>query len=199
MFNRWFALLLSVLAIGLSGGIWLERIDSKLAEHEVKLSKLEARKPIVGPQGPQGPEGPPGPPGGPPGPRGLTGPQGPQGPQGPKGDPGPQGSPGPAGIEEYKRLVKHNLAEAIIGVWSHKKQRYFMTFTETKQVTSEMPSGMTDFSMYKYQIIGPSTIQVNYSSGNIVAIIHTEISEDRNSILVAYGSNSIILHKVKLP
>lgn len=82
----------------------IQSLEGGLPALELRVTDLEARAPVPGPQGEQGPAGPQGPEGpqGPAGPQGEPGPQGAQGPQGPTGDVGPvgpQGATGPAGAQ----------------------------------------------------------------------------------------------------
>lgn len=71
-------------------------ITARLVATERRVSDLQQRAQVAGPQGEKGDVGLQGP-AGPSGPRGDQGPQGPAGPAGPKGDPGPPGPAGPAG------------------------------------------------------------------------------------------------------
>lgn len=75
-------------------------VQSGLDQTATRVSTLEARAPVPGPEGPAGPQGPAGPTGatGPIGPAGADGAIGPQGPTGATGATGPIGPMGPMGI-----------------------------------------------------------------------------------------------------
>ncbi len=129
--------------------------------------------------------------------RGPVGPRGPRGPAGKQGPPGPRGPRGEAGIKAYKRVLAHNLQEAIVGVWQDHKN-HFMAFTRIGRLTARMPSRMRDFDDDCYSVKGSDDILVRPDCSRSGIHIKVELSKDKNHLIVAYDGAFIKLHRVQV-